>query len=100
MLNTLNTLQRNTDVMWFTQTMGYVHNKISSTFITLQKDEGMQPASKPLHFLFMLSQFLSHNHKDFSQCYNTIHSRVTMLSFIGEKYHGKILRLTQYHGSA
>ena len=82
--------------MWFTQTMGYVHKEIVSPFITIQKDEGIQPAAKPFHFLFMLS----HNHIDCLQCYNTIHSLVTMLSFIGEKYYGKILRLTQYHGSA
>ena len=100
MQNTLNTLQRDTYIMWFTQTMGYVHKEISSPFITVQKYEGIQPAAKPLHFLFMLSQSLSHNHRDFLQCTNTMHSRVTMLSFIGEKYHGKILRLTQYHGSA
>ena len=33
--------------MWFTQTMGYV-----------QKDEGIHPSAKSLHFLFMLSQSL------------------------------------------
>ena len=99
MQNTLNTLQRDTNIMWFTQTMGYVHKENASPFITVQKDEGIQPTTKQLHFLFMLSQSLSHNHKYCLQCYNTIHIRVTMLSFIGEKYHGKILRLTQYHGS-
>ena len=79
MQNTLNTLQRDIDIMWFTQTMGYIHKEISSPFITVQKDEGLQPAAKPLHFLFTLSQSLSHNHRDCLQCYNTIHSRVTML---------------------
>ena len=99
MQNTLNTLQRDTNIMWFTQTMGYVHKQIASPFITIQKDEGIQPIAKPLHFLFMLSQSLSHNHIDCLQYNNTIHNRVTMLSFIGERYHGKILQLTQYHGS-
>ena len=100
MQNTLNTLQRDTNIIWFTQTMGYIHKEISSPFITVQKDEEIQPVEKMLHFLFTLLQSLSQNHRDCLQCYNTIHSRVTMISFIGEKYHGKILRLTQYHGSA
>ena len=100
MQNTLNTLQRDTYITWFTQTMGYIHKEISSPFITTQKDEGIQPIAKPLHFLFTLSQSLSHSHIDGLQCYNTIHIRVTMLSFIGEKCHGKIVQLTQYHGSA
>ena len=79
MQNTLNTLQRDTYINWFTQMMGYVHKEISSTFITLQKDEGIQPATKPLNFLFTLLQYLSHNHKDDLQCYNTIHNRITMI---------------------
>ena len=70
--------------MWFTQTMGYVHKEIASPFIKVQKDEGIKPAAKPLHFLFTLSQFLSHNHGDCLQCYNFLHNCVTMLSFIGE----------------
>ena len=100
MQNTLNTLQRDTDITWFTQMVGYVQKENSSPFITIQKDEWIQTVAKPLHFLFMLSQSLSHNHKDCLQCYITIHSHVTMISFIGEKYHRKILWLTQYHGSA
>ena len=88
MHNTLNTLQRDTDIKWFTQEMGYVHTEISSPFISIQKDEGIQPATKVLHFLFTLSQSLSHNHRDCLQFYNTIHNYVTILSFIGEKYHG------------
>ena len=80
--------------------MGYVHKEISNPFIIVQKDEGIQPTAKLLHFLFTLSKSLSHNHKYCLQCYNTIHNHVTILSFIGEKYHGKIPRLTQYHGSA
>ena len=75
--------------------MGYIHKEISSPCITVQKDEGIQPVAKLLHFLFMLTQSLTHNHRDCLQFNNTIHSRVTILSFIGEKYHGKILRLTQ-----
>ena len=71
--------------------MGYVHKEIPIPFITVQKYEGIHPAAKPLHLLFTLSQSLFQ--------YNNIHSHVTMLSFKG-KYHGKILWLTQYHGSA
>ena len=52
MQNTLNTLQRDTDIMWFTQTMGYIHKEIASPFITVQEDEWIQPTTKPLHFLF------------------------------------------------
>ena len=68
--------------------MGYVHKEIASPFITVQKDEGMQPAAKPLHFLFTLSQSLSHNHRDCLQCYNTIQYHTQLyynaFSFIGE----------------
>ena len=90
MENTLNTLQRATDITWFAQTMGYVHTEISSPFITVQKDEGIQPATIPLHFLFMLS----HNHRDGLQCYNTIqyntiHHRITMLFFYRGNTMGK-----------
>ena len=72
MQNTLNTLQRDTYITWFTQTMGYVHTEIANPFITVQKDEGIQPVAIPLYFLFTLSQSLSHNHKYCLQCYNTI----------------------------
>ena len=58
MQNKLNTLQRDTDITWFTQMMGYIHKEISSPFITVQKDEGIHRAAKSLHFLFMLSQSL------------------------------------------
>ena len=91
MQNTLNTLQRDIDITWFTQMMGYFHKEISSPFIIVQKDEGIQPTAKPLHFLFMFSQSLSHNHRDCLQCNNTIHNRVTTISSIEEKYNGKIL---------
>ena len=37
-------------------------------YYTIQQNEGIQPATTPLHFLFILSQFLSHNHRD--QFYN------------------------------
>ena len=67
MQNTLNTLQRDIDITCFTQTIGNVHKEISSPFITVQKDEGIQPIEKSLHFLFMLSQSLSDNHIDFLQ---------------------------------
>ena len=63
--------------MWFTQAMGYVHKEIASPFIIVQKYEGIQPATIPLHFLFTLSQSLFQ--------YNTIpYLVVLMLSFIGE----------------
>ena len=55
MQNTLKTLQRDTYITWFTQTMGYVHKEIASPFITVQKDEGTQLAAMPLHFLLTLS---------------------------------------------
>ena len=58
MQNTLNTLQRDIDIMWFTQTMGYIHKEIASPFMTVHKDEGIHPTAKPLHFLFMLSQYI------------------------------------------
>ena len=72
MQNTLKTLQRDIDITWFTQKMGYVHKEIDIPFITFHKDKWIQPAAKPLHFLFTLSQSLSHNHRDCLQCYNTI----------------------------
>ena len=72
MQNTLNTFQRDTDITQFTQTMGYVDTKIDSPFIIIQKDEGIQLATIPLHFLFLLSQSLSHNQIYCLQCYNTI----------------------------
>ena len=50
--------------------MGYVHKEIASPFITVQKDEGIHPATKPLHFLFTLSQPLFQ--------YNTVPSTITM----------------------
>ena len=65
--------------------MGYVHKEIASPFITIQKDEGIQPATILLHFLFTLSQSLSHNHIDYLQ-YNTIPYAVVLqcFYFIGE----------------
>jgi len=73
--------------------MGYVHKEIASPFITVQKDEGIHPAAKPLHFLFTLSQSLfQHNTMPTSSTiqyshpvpysthiqYNTILSTITM----------------------
>ena len=88
MQNTLNTLQRDTDITWFTQTMSYVHTEIANPFIIVQKDEGIQPAAIPLHFLFTLS----HNQRDCLQCYNTIqyHTQSYYNAFLLQgKYHGK-----------
>ena len=95
MQKTLNILQRDMNISWFTQTMGYVHKEIANHFITVQKDEGIQPATEPLHFLFTLSQSLftllqslSHNHTYYLQCYNTIQYHTQLyynaFSFIGE----------------
>ena len=79
--------------MCFTQTMGYVHKEIASPFIAVQKGQGIQPATKPLHFLFMPSKSLFH--------YNTIPYLVILQCFLLQgKYNGKILGLTQYHGFA
>ena len=67
--------------MWFTQTMGYIH-----------KDEGIQPkrwrdttynktVALPLHALIVSP---TQSQRLFTIQNNTIHSHVTMLSFIGE----------------
>ena len=93
MQNTLNTLQRDTVITWFTQTMGYVHTEIAIPFITIQKDEGIQPTTMLLHFLFTLLQYLSHNHRDCLQYntiqYHTILDRTTMLFFYRGNTMGK-----------
>ena len=100
MQNTLSTLQRDTDITWFTKMMGYNHKDISIPSITVQKDEGIQLEGNPLHFLFPLSQSLPHNHRDCLQ-YKIIPYTVVLQCFLLQgKYHGKILWLTQYHGSA
>ena len=81
--------------MWFTQTIGYVHKEITSTFITVLKDEGIHPAAKLLHFLFTLSQSLF-------QC-NTIQYHIQLIYnalFYRGNTMGNILGLTQYHGPA
>ena len=59
MQNTFNTLQRDIYITWLTQKMGYVHIQISSPFITLQKDEGIQPATlKTSNFMIISIQNL------------------------------------------
>ena len=63
-----NTLQRDIDITWFTQKMGYVHIEIASPFITIPKYEGIQPAATPLHFLFIVSQSIPDNRRDCLQC--------------------------------
>ena len=57
--------------------MGYIHKEIASPFITVQKDEGIQPTTKPLHFLFMLSQSLFQYKKKYHthSCYNAFFYR-------------------------
>ena len=59
--------------------MGYANKEIASSFIAVQKDEGIQPVAKPLHFLFTVSQSLFQ--------YNTIPYTVVLqcFKFIGEK---------------
>ena len=54
-------------------------------YYTIQQNEGIKPAANPLHFLFTLSQSLSHNHIEFLQ-YNTIPyiAILQCFSFIGE----------------
>ena len=37
----IKTLERDTDITWFTQMMGYIHKEIASPFIIVQKDEGI-----------------------------------------------------------
>ena len=67
--------------------------KFANPFITVQKDEGIHPVAKPLHFLFTLSQSLFQ--------YNTMHlqSIYNALFYRGNTM-GTNLGLTQYHGSA
>ena len=87
MQNTLNTLQRDTNITWFTQTMGYIHTEIANPIITVQKDEGIQPTAIPLHFLFMLSQSLTESQRLFTMLqYNKkpYTDVLQLFSFIGE----------------
>ena len=81
--------------------MGYVHTKIASPFIIIlsNKMKGYN-ATCLLHFLFTLSQSLSHNHRDcFSQFYTTIHMCITMPSLYKGNTMEKHLRDTQNHGA-
>ena len=65
--------------------MGYVHKEISGPFITFQKDEGIQPAAKPLHFLFTLSHSLfQYNTIPYSVVYNAFFYRGNTMG----KYYG------------
>ena len=61
--------------------MGYLHKEIVGPFITVQKDEEIHPAVKPLHFLFTLSQSLPHNHRDCLQ-YKIIPYTVVLQCFL------------------
>ena len=80
--------------MWFTQDGIHTHiNFWSFIIIPSNKNEGIHPAATLLHFLFALSQSLSHNHRDCLQCYNTILSRITMFFF----YMGNTM--AKYYGS-
>ena len=68
--------------------MGYVHTSISSPFITIQKDEGIQPATMSLHFhLHALIVSLTQSQRLFTMLqYNTIPYTAVLqcFSFIGE----------------
>ena len=80
----LNTLQKRhkynmVHPRWSTST----HKLPVLYYYTIQQNEGIQPATTPLHFLFTLSQSLSCNHKD---CF-------TVLSF----YNG--ITMGKYYGS-
>ena len=61
--------------------MGYVQKEIASPFIIVHKYEGIHPATKPLHFLFTLSQSLPHNHRDCLQ-YKIIPYTVVLQFFL------------------
>ena len=83
--------------------MGYVHIEIVRPLLLYYptKNEWIQPTSNLLQFLFTLSQYLSHNHKDcFTMLqYNTKQNHITMPSFYKwntmGKYHGKISWVSQ-----
>ena len=48
---------------------------------TIQQNEGIQIATTPLHFLFTISQYLSHNHKDY----------FTMLQYNTQSYYNAFI---------
>ena len=55
---------------------GIIHKEIASPFITIQKDEGIHPVAKPLHFLFTLSDSLfQYNTIPYSIVYNAFFYR-------------------------
>ena len=74
------------------------HKLLVLYYYTIQQNEGIQPTTHLLHFLFTLSQSLSHNRID----------RFTMLQYNTQSYYnaflsqgnyqGKMLWVTQYHG--
>ena len=69
-------------------------------YYTIQQNEEIQPASTQLHFIFTLSQSLSHNHRDcFTMLQYNTHMYYNAFLLQGN-YHGKIPQVTQYHGSA
>ena len=78
-LNTLQERDRYNVVhpIWDTST----HKFSVLYYYTIQQNEGIQPIVTMLHFLFTLSQSLSHNHRDCLQWYNTIHNHIIILSF-------------------
>ena len=48
-------------------------------YYTIQQNKGIQPAATPMHFLFRLSQSLSHNHK---YCFTMLQYNTTCIKMI------------------
>ena len=90
--NTLNTLQRDIDLMWFTQTMGYVHTEIASPLLPSRKMTGYNlqqyrfTSSSRSH---SLSHTITQIVYNATIQYKTIHSRIIMLFFYRGNTMGK-----------
>ena len=67
-------------------------------YYTIQQNEGIQPAATPLHFLFTLAVSLTQSQRLFTMLQYNTHPYYNAFILQGN-YHGKILRVTQYHGS-
>ena len=68
MQNTLNTLQRDAYITWFTQMMGYVHKEIATPLLMSRKMKGYK-LQQNLYTSSSRSQSLSHTITDI--VYNT-----------------------------
>ena len=61
--------------------MGDAHIEIAShLYYIVQQNEVIQPATHPLYFMFTISQYLSHNHRDLF--YNATIQYTTILQII------------------